>query len=408
MTEIQPFRALRFAASLGPLEALLAPPYDVISEELRQNLLQRHAANIVRVILKDPADGENGYLRIGESFSRWRGDGTLVQDPEPAIYLLQQRFSWEGRTHVRTGILARFRVEAEDSRAIRPHEKTRGAAKQDRFSVLVATRANFSPIFFFFEDEGSFPAAVAQAKANHPVLATYQDDDGVDHTLWAITAAPDIKALTEAAGRNPSYIADGHHRYATAQRYLREVGPEGAGTYGYFCPNDDGLLVLPYHRILFEAPGADEVRARLEGKYAMQEAGDLESAARAVQESAKPYAFAICWPDGHALVCESTPGLERDLPGEAARCLKDLDTYYLHQAGFRHLGLADPKVEFVHSLAEARAELAAHPDAAAILTRATPLRHIAAVADASESMPPKSTFFHPKIPSGILVHPLES
>ncbi|MEO8501886.1 MAG: hypothetical protein ABI565_13290, partial [Vicinamibacteria bacterium] len=101
------------------------------------------------------------------------------------------------------------------------------------------------------------------------------------------------------------------------------------------------------------------------------------------------------------------PGSDFVLSKEAPKCLKDLDTYFLHQVGFKHLGLEDPKVEFVHSLKDAKAELQKNPDAVAILMRATPLRHIAAVADASESMPPKSTFFHPKIPSGILIHPLE-
>ena len=408
MTEIRPFRALRYSPARGSLEALLAPPYDVISEESRRALLARNERNIARIILKDPEDGDRGYARIGETFARWTGDGTLVRDEAPAIYLLEQSFAWEGVEYVRTGILARFKVEAEGSTAIRPHEKTRGPAKEDRFAVLKATRANFSPIFLFFEDPGDFARAVAAARNAHPELCRYKDDDGISHTVWAITDEAHAQALAAAAGAPPSYIADGHHRYATAQRYLREVGAEGGVTYGYFCPNDRGLLVLPYHRILFDAPDLSTVRARLEGRYLLNEVAGAEAAAREVANSTLPFAFALLWSSGRALVCESAPGVEDDLPAEAPRCLKDLDTYFLHQAGFRHLGLADPKVEFVHSLAEARAAVAEHPGAAAVLMRATPLRHIAAVADAQESMPPKSTFFHPKIPSGLLVHPLEA
>ena len=223
-----------------------------------------------------------------------------------------------------------------------------------------------------------------------------------------VTAPSDIAALCVPAGGPPSYIADGHHRYATAQRYLREVGPEGAVTYGYFCPNDAGLLVLPYHRILFDAPSPADVSSRLQGKYLLSEAASFEAAAKEVANSTLPFAFAVAWPDGKAIVCESAPGVEDELPREAARSLKDLDTYFLHQVGFGHLGLKDPKVEFVHSLADAKTELARNPGAAAIVMRATPLRQIAAVADEKESMPPKSTFFHPKIPSGLLVHPLET
>lgn len=408
MTDIRPFRALRYPSSLGPLESLLAPPYDVISEEYRQTLLSRHPSNVARLILKDKAAGPGGYGRIEETFRAWREDGTLAQDPEPAIYLLEQRFSWEGRTYLRTGILARFKVEPEGSPLIRPHEKTRGPAKEDRFSVLKATRANFSPVFLFFEDDGAFSKEAARARETHAVLATYLDDDGVAHTVWAITNSESVGGLSRSAGGAPSYIADGHHRYATAQRYLREVGPEGWSTYGYFCPSDSNLLVLPYHRILSGAPSAAEVINRLKGKYLLTQVDSAEKAAREVAASTLPFAFAICWPDGSGVVCESAPGVEDDLPSDAPPCLKDLDTYFLHQAGFKHLGLSDPLVEFAHSLADAKAALSAHPDAAAILMRRTPLRQIAAVADAKESMPPKSTFFHPKIPSGLLIHPLET
>lgn len=408
MTEIRPFRALRYPTVFGPLEKLLAPPYDVISEEYRKTLVGRNESNVVRVILKNPDDGDQGYARIGEIFAEWRAKGTLAQDDEPAIYLLEQRFSWEGRDFIRLGILARFKVEPDGSPVIRPHEKTRGPAKEDRFSVLKATRANFSPIFLFFDDPGGFAKAAAQAMASYPVLSTYRDDDGIDHTLRAVTKAEDIAALAQSAGSGPSYIADGHHRYATAQRYLRDVGPEGATTYGYFCPNDAGLLVLPYHRILEGAPTAVEVMTRLDGKYLLNAVTDAETAAREVANSTLPFAFAIAWPDGKAIVCEAAPGVLDEFPKEAPQCLKDLDTYFLHHVAFKHLGLEDPKVEFVHSLADAKTELAAHPGAAAILMRGTPLRQIAAVADALESMPPKSTFFHPKIPSGLLIHPLEA
>jgi len=408
MTDIRPFRALRFASALGPLESLLAPPYDVISDDFRKTLMSRHEKNVVRVVLKDPEGGEGGYAAIGETFRQWRAEGTLVQDSEPAVYLLEQRFSWEGRAYVRTGILARFKVEPEGSLQIRPHEKTRGPAKEDRFSVLKATTSNFSPIFFFFEDKGAFAKAAKAAREGHPVLANYTDDDGVAHTLWAIRKAEDVEALTRTAGSGPSYIADGHHRYATAQRYLKEVGPEGGFTYGYFCPNDSGLLVLPYHRIVFDAPSPAEVRARLHRRYLLEEVNSPDQAAREVANSTLAFAFGLCWPDGKGIVCESAPGVEDDLPAQAAKSLKALDTYFLHQVAFKHLGLADPKVEFVHSLADAKAELKLHPDAVAVLMRATRLRQIAAVADESESMPPKSTFFHPKIPSGILIHPLEA
>src|SRR6185503_13627561 len=180
-----------------PLERVLAPPYDVISKLQRDELYDRHPKNIVRVIL-NREPGDAGYALAGQCFREWRQDGTLRADTAPALYALEQSFEWEGRALRRVGLLARVRAE---------------------------------------------------------------DPGGVAHRLFRITDAAQIASLQALLQATKAYIADGHHRYATALRYRDAKGPEGAWTLGYFTPMDaPGLLVLPYHRILAGGPSRDEAR----------------------------------------------------------------------------------------------------------------------------------------------------
>jgi uncharacterized protein (DUF1015 family) len=205
-----------------------------------------------------------------------------------------------------------------------------------------------------------------------------------------------------------AYIADGHHRHATALRYRDAVGPDGAWTLGYFTPIEaPGLLVLPYHRILAEGPTLEEAARRLAGPFRLTPLADARAAAVAVAASSASHAFALAEPGRGALVVEAGPGAERLLPAEAPACLRALDTWFLHHAVLGPLlGVPDAAVSYVHSQAEAEEALAGDGCRLAALLRATPVHQIVDVADAGESMPAKSTFFHPKLPSGLVIHPL--
>jgi uncharacterized protein (DUF1015 family) len=230
----------------------------------------------------------------------------------------------------------------------------------------------------------------------------------VRHRLWRVADAAAVRELQAILGAARAYIADGHHRYATALRYRDEVGPDGAWTLGYFTPLESpGLVILPYHRILSRAPGLDAARRALEGRFLLSDAPDAAAAARDAAHSTMPYAFGLAAPGGGALVAEALPEAEDLLPPEATPSLRVLDAYFLHQAVLPALlGVGDDAVRYVHSLGEAEEALAAGQCALAVLLRPTPVRHVVDVAEARESMPAKSTFFHPKLPSGLVIHPL--
>jgi uncharacterized protein (DUF1015 family) len=405
LAEIQPFAGIRYRA--GDLSRVLAPPYDVISDAHRAELCARDPHNIVRVILARTPD-DAGYDEAGETYRRWLREGVLQAEPEPALYVLEQSFPAAGRSLRRFGVLARFRAEDAARRIILPHEHTRAAAKEDRWRLLNATKANFSPIFLMFPDPTAAFTPLVLDAMGHPPAAQYGDDGGVGHRMWRVRDPGLVGRFQALLGSVPAYIADGHHRHATAIRYRDAVGPDGAWTLGYFTPLDaPGLVVLPYHRLLSEGPSVEEAEARLASRFQLAPMPGAADAAAAVSASRATYAFALAWPEGDALVAEAGPDAQSLLSPVAPGCLRVLDAYFLHHAVLGPLlGVPEAAVSYVHSQAEAQDALAAAACRLAVLTRATPVRQIVDVADAGESMPAKSTFFHPKLPSGLVIHPL--
>jgi uncharacterized protein (DUF1015 family) len=404
--EIRPFAGVLYRVPDAALGSVLAPPYDVIGPEYQGRLYERHPHNVVRLVL-NRTPGDAGYAEAGDTYRRWLAEGVLAADPEPALYLLEQSFAHEGRALRRYGLLARFRAEDPERGDVLPHEQTRAAPREDRYRVLMATRANFSPIFLMFPDSGRFAERVA-ATIVEPAAVSYTDDAEVRHRVWRVTAPAAIAAFGATLAGTRAYIADGHHRYAVALRCGRERGPDAAWTCGYFTPMEaPGLLVLPYHRVLSQGPALQEVRKALEGLFLLSDAPDAAAAASAAANSTMPYAFGIAQSGGGALVAEALPEAQDLVPSDTPACLAALDAFFAHQVLLpRLLAVPEEAVRYVHALEEVEASLAQRSSRLALLMRPTPPRQIAEVADARQSMPTKSTFFHPKLPSGLVIHPL--
>jgi len=407
LPDIQPFRGLRYRLPDADLSKVLAPPYDVITPAYQEELYARDPRNIVRVVL-NRTPGDTAYEEAGATFRGWLAAGLLAPDAEPALYLVEQTFEVEGRSCKRYGLLTRFRVEDDARGRVLPHEHTRKAAKEDRYKLLKATRANFSPIFLMFSDrQGSF-AKQAEAAARTPPEFQYTDDGGVVHRVWPIREGAAVSALQSAIGSEKAYIADGHHRWATAQRYHQEVGAEAAWTLGYFTPMESaGLVVLPYHRLLDRGPSLEEARRALAAQFDVTDVSGAPAAAKKAAQSKAAYAFGLVEPSGAGLVAEARDRAAQLMPKDAAPSLRALDTFFLHQAVLpRLLTVPEDAVRYAHSMREVEEELKAGKCKLAVIMRPTPVRQIVDVADARENMPAKSTFFHPKLPSGLVMHPL--
>lgn len=407
MPEIKPFPGVFYRVPEADLPKVLAPPYDVIPPAYQDELYARDPRNVVRLVLNRTA-GDAGYAEVEATYRQWRETGLLTPDETPALYVLEQSFATAGRTLRRFGLLARFRAVNPEDRVVLPHEHTRALAKEDRWRVLSATRANFSPIFLMFPDpERRFIQELAEAMST-PAHLHYADDGHTQHRLWRVTDSARIAAFTARLAAVKAYIADGHHRYATALRYRDAHGPDGAWTFGYFTPMDaPGLLIEPYHRILSVGPTRDLAELALGARFDLRGADSAGEAATRVARSTRPHAFALAWPDAPALIAESKDDGNDLLPADTPPSLRVLDTYFLHRAVLGPmLSVPDEAVSYVHSLGEAEQALRKRACRLAVLLRGTPARQIVDVAEAGESMPAKSTFFHPKLPSGLVIHPL--
>jgi uncharacterized protein (DUF1015 family) len=359
MADVKPFRAVRYGERAGPLEALVAPPYDVISPDERERLAARSPYNVVHLTLPDD-EAEAGRL-----WSEWRADSVLADEGEPACWWLSQDYVGpDGVERTREGLVAALRAEPYENRVVLPHERTHRGPKEGRLRLLRAVRAQLEPLFFLYE--GPSPA---QRPEREPDLQV----DGV--RLWKISST----GIREAFADRQLLIADGHHRYETALAYHEEVGtPESAYVLAVLVSLDDpGLMIFPTHRVFSDEP-ADPLPAE-------ERLPDAEHALAALEELPRNRAAAVVYRRG---------GAELAVDGEG-----ELDVRLVDRLG--HQGIS-----YTPDWREAVSAVDAGKAAVAVLMRPTRIEDVFAVAQRGETMPQKSTYFYPKLVSGLLFIPL--
>jgi len=423
MAEVRPLRTVRYdPAAVGSLDAVIAPPYDVIDDSLRSELLAKSPFNVVEIDLPRAPDGGDPYAHAGETFSAWRANGVLSQEAVPAFWALEQRYEApDGSRRRRRGFFARVRVEDYGQGRIRPHERTHPGPKEDRLRLTRATRANLSPIFSLFPDSsGAATEALEAATAGAPFAET-SDHDGSENTLWRIADPDAVASLQAALADAELLIADGHHRYETARVYADEVGGEGEHRYVlmFLCAlSDPGLTVFPTHRLLTglkDDPGKQAaIREAVKRDFEVEQVspeeleptgegngrvrlGYMDSFLR------RPYRLTLKDPEiaDRALAGMPEPYRRLDTAVLEAIVLKGAlamsDDDISHLRGLGYSKSFDDAYEAVES---GRAD-------AGFFMRATPVEQVQEVAEAGESMPPKSTYFHPKVPTGLVFNVLE-
>ena len=423
MADVQPLTALRYdLSSVGSLDAVAAPPYDVIDDELRAELASRSPFNVVEVDLPRADDGGDPYSHAEHLWEGWQQQGIVVREREPAIWVLTQDYTGpDGNAYTRHGFFARVRVTDYGPGLIRPHERTHPGPKEDRLNLTRATRANLSPIFSLFSDpENSAWSALEPVTSDEP-FGTVTDRDGSVNRLWRVNDGDTIAAVQGALAERELLIADGHHRYETARVYAREVGGEGEHSYVlmFLCSlQDSGLTIFPTHRLLTDLkdPAKQETLGR-----AIKESFEIERLddARDLQPPAGGSGTVqMGYMDAHF---KQPFRLTLKDPEIAARALPDrsdayrrLDTAVLESVILKGaLGMTDDDIDHKHGLDYSK-DLDDALDAvqtgrvdAAFYMRATPVEHVQEVAAEGESMPPKSTYFFPKIPTGLVFNALE-
>ncbi len=441
MPEIAPFRAVRY--NRQPLDKYIAPPYDVISPAQREGYAARDPHNIVHLILPQDSPSRSvsaggttpsRYQRAGAAYRQWLSEGVLVRDARPALYVLHQEFKYRGKHYVRRGFLARLRLEDFARRTVLPHEATPPGPKADRLDLLREVKANLSPILMLYSDaQNEIPGFLAPVTdlMPHGIFS----DEGVDHALWSVTDQALCARLVAFMVSRTLYIADGHSRYETGLSYADEVDrqlrpprPNGAHRFMlvYFCAMEDaGVVILPTHRLLHGLAGFD-ARALVHRAAELFSIDPLAEPLTSTQNLASAQAeqtmqglqrpsFTLV-ADKQSWIFKLRP--ETDLskvPGmPQSPGLRELDVTVLHRLVLEGLlGLSgdvqqsQANVSYIKDAAEAVRAVSSGQVQAAFLMNPTHIAQVKAVAEAGELMPTKSTFFYPKLPSGLLINPLD-
>jgi uncharacterized protein (DUF1015 family) len=416
MADVKPLAALHYnLAAIPSLADVVAPPYDVIDARRRAELLERSAFNVVEIDLPRGPEGADPYEHAAETLEEWTLQGILTADREPAIWALTQEFSMpDGARRVRHGLLCRARVTEYGPGLVRPHERTQPGPKEDRLRLTRATRHNLSPIFALYPGDAWPHVEPATREAPWAVIA---DDEDTAHRVWRIGDPGIHSAVAEELADAELLIADGHHRYETALTYADEVGGDGPHRYTLMCLvslDDPGLAVLGYHRLLTDLKDAakqEALAAAIREHFELEEA-PLERLDPAGEEGIGVFGYIDAhFRRGLRLRLKDKAAVGRALP-DASPSYRRLDAAILEALLLRGaLGMSAADVEakrglsYASSVEAAISALDGGADAAFLL-RPTPVEQVRAVASAGETMPPKSTFFFPKLLTGLVFNPL--
>ncbi len=430
MPEIAAFRAVRYRPDRfgGDWSALIAPPYDVLSAADKACLLRRCDRNIVAIDLPhvppESAGPDEVYRAADGLLRRWLADGTLQQDDRPAIYVYHQEYAHAGRTYLRRKFFARMRLEPFGAGTVFPHEQTFGGPKEDRLKLMQATRCQLSAVFGLYSDPVGEVSGLLGVAGHAPDVTAVAD--GVVNRLWALTAPAVIEAVARAMRDRPVYIADGHHRYGTALMYrdmlagqrgsLPPDDPAQFVLVGFCAMEDPGAIILPTHRVISDfgdVPPARVLEALRHGVALEPLPVSPEDADRILPPDS-PHDLAVYVAAGNALYGGrfTQRGMMDRLAAEMSPAWRQLDVAYIHRVLIDH---------FVRQALDGRAcrtqyckvtadtiPLARSTGGVALFCKACTVGQLKAVSDAGDLMPQKSTFFYPKLATGLVVCPLEA
>jgi uncharacterized protein (DUF1015 family) len=417
VAEVSPIPAVHYdLGKVGALHDVVAPPYDVIDEAQRAELAARSPYNVVEIDLPRDPGGGDPYEHAAQLLGQWSEEGVLTRDSDPTICALEQDYTApDGSRLTRRGFLARIRL-VPYGEGIRPHERTQPGPKEDRLRLTRATRHNLSPIFSLHP--GDAWRHLAPATTGDP-WGEVTDGDGTTHRVWRIEDPAVHEAIAEELAPGELLIADGHHRYETALAYQREVGEGGPADYvlmALVSLEDPGLTVFPTHRLisgLADDPAKEEALGTgLKELFEIEEVpGDgLDPAGT---EGVGVFGYVNSnFKRAYRLRLASNPALDRALAGRS-EAYRTLDAAILEELVLKEiLGMSTDDIAakrgigYTPSIDGALAKLDAGDYQAAFLLRPTPVDQVREVATAGETMPPKSTYFFPKLLTGLAFNPL--
>ncbi len=423
MAHIRPFRGIRYnPAVVGDLQPLVSPPYDVISKQQQTLLHLQSPYNAIHLDLNQDAQR---YTTAANIWHAWRQKEVLTQDREPSLYVYSQEFTLpDGKTRQRTGVLSAVQLEEFSSGVIRPHEQTFEGAKSDRLALLKACQAHLSPVFLLYARKDWSIEQVLASELTAPPLIDVKDGQGNRHKVWRVTQPDLIAEVASGLAQESFIIADGHHRYETALKYRRELLEQGdtradapfQRIMAYVTnAEDEGVVILPTHRLIKDArlPSPHNLRSVLKrdfrlSLYARDKAEDFFAALKGAgaTEGSRRIGCAMAAAENFWLLSFD----ERITHGSTtSAALRALDVTVLHEVLFQQfLGLTQElqkkHVSYTSSAEEALQTVAAQECQAAFFLNSTPYEQVERVCAGGETMPPKSTYFYPKLLTGLVFY----
>lgn len=428
MPQLLPFRGLRYTPAAGPVNELLSPPYDVISPSQQQALVRRNARNAVRLELAE--GGEERYEKVAALLEAWQADGFIARDEAPMLYVYEQQFEEGGQAFTRRALLAEVEAQPWEEGAVKPHEFTMSGPKADRLKLLQATKTQFSPVFMIARDRaGQLSQFLELMISSRAPDVEGMSIDGEKHRLWVIEAGRyEMRSLAPLLSES-FYIADGHHRYETAVTYRDAVAsnrtlprdhPARFAMTAIVAANDPGLVIRPIHRMISRHTPADW-RERLERAFTLtriklvgdQSERDHELEAALSADSRNILALGLETESVHLLQLKDASAYAGRIPAGRSDAWASIQPNVLRYGVLEPLwGVTDDDlragvVEYSHDASEVLDFVAAHPEGAAFMLNPVSVESVMLLADQGERMPQKSTFFHPKLGTGLVFHPLE-
>ncbi len=383
MADVRPFRGFRFDSSRAPLSRVLCPPYDVIDKDMAKGL-RCGAFNAVHLELPE-GEGAAKYRNSAALWKRWQKDGVLKRDEAPCFYVCEERFVVAGKPRRRVGFLAALGVTPKAAKDIVAHERTLPKPKADRLKLLGAVKANVSPIFGIFPDPGAAVRGVLARTIKTRPTASGVSPGGTRCRLWALSDEKQVATIRRALSSRKVLIADGHHRCEVSRAYYAlDRRPETETVLAYLCPEEDsGLVMLPTHRIVKDAVGPAARKA-----CALKSVSSMDELLKLLARSSNPYAFGLL-EGGFSLALPKGPG----------GCKSGLGVEWLAKRLFG--ALAPDQIKYTPDARKA-VKIARELPGSAVFVKPAPVSQVRRAVAAVGLLPPKSTYFFPKIQTGLV------
>jgi uncharacterized protein (DUF1015 family) len=419
MAVVKPFHGILYNPGKVDASSVTAPPYDIVTPTHKDELYRKDPHNIIRIDFgkdnPDDNDTENRYTRAAGFLKEWLSGGILTRDDQPCFYCYEITYTLWGKEKKTRGVMGAVKLEVLGKGSVHPHEMTYSKPKSDRLNILRYCKANISPIFSIYSSPRRKTSSILESVVQQPPLITAQNGDGFTHRLWRIDNPEQIRTVEEEMQDLDIFIADGHHRYETALAYKRECEEQGLGKTGeepfnyvmMFLSNmdDEGLTLLPTHRIV-EVDSDIRVKDVLREYFEIEKAGSGEEALGTVLDDVgkTPHSFGMYLTNSDTFysIRRNNRPIEIDMP----ECLKRLDVSVLHRFVLERLLRTEHfEYEMDPALAVERAKQGSFE--AVFFLKPTEVSEVREVALAGERMPPKSTYFYPKLLTGMVIYSFE-